>query len=352
MVARGKIVGIGAMNVDYILEGQAPDRWLKHLHLPAHDKDDEIPVGDEVLAQIMAEAAPGALRRAAGGSSLNAIRAIARLNAGFDLGFVGCMGGPEADPLIAGVLQDLSIEAAFVWKEPRRIHGTCIALTNRGQRLLLTGLGANAGLAKRLRWAQASLAAHLATASAVHVTSSLDPDVPGLLAGILAAVRQAAPEMMITVDPGAIWSAAHRRDGSIVDLVRLADVIFLNPSEARAWFGSAALDGFLGTIVVKGADGARAYIAGGTDEIVVRTAPLPSRDIHHPVGAGDTFAAGVIATLAMDRRALPAALKLGHAMARFKLTHGEPLSPAGYEKFWVAANAQEDARERPRHALR
>ena len=345
MVARGKIVGIGAMNVDYILEGLAPDRWLEKLHLLAHDKDDEIPVRDEVLAQIVAEAEPDALRRAAGGSSFNTIRAIARLNAGFDLGFVGCMGGPEADPLIAGVLRDLSIEAAFVWREPRRIHGTCIALTNRGQRLLLTGLGANAGLAKRLRSAQAPLAAHLATASAIHVTSSLDPDVPGLLAGILAAARQAAPALMITVDPGAIWSAAHRRVEAIVNLVRLADVIFLNPREARAWFGSAALDGFRGIIVVKGADGARAYSAGGIDEIVVRTAPLPFSDIRHPVGAGDTFAAGVIAALAMDRRALPAALELGHAMARFKLTQGEPPSPAGYEKLWVEANAQADHRE-------
>jgi sugar/nucleoside kinase (ribokinase family) len=336
-----RVVGIGAMNMDYVYSGQIPTRRLAELGLRtgAEIVDDEISVGDDWLAGLLSEVMPENLTRRSGGSSLNAMRALAKLNSGVQVGFVGCMGDASSDPALHGVLVDCSIDTRYVWRASGHMHGSCLAIPLRGRRLLLTGRGANDILTPRLLAHEDDLAVYLSDSAAVHVSSLLDRAALAPLIRILGKAKRANANLLVSFDPGAIWSGWLEAEPAVWTLAELCDLIFLNRREARLWRASGFVAAFQGVIVEKLRGGARAYLKDGTN-IRAQIHPLAEDEIRDPLGAGDVFAAGVLAVLSRRREALDVALDLGLILARRKLAFGEPNDVRGYAAQWAEIGAQ------------
>lgn len=196
-------------------------------------------------------------------------------------------------------------------------------MTVENRRLFLTSRGANDALAAHLFAREGELTGYLARSSAVHIISLIDDAVFAPLTRILRNAKSANPGLLISLDPGAIWSARLATD-RMVELAELGDLIFLNDGEARLWRASALVRTFSGIVIEKAVDGARAYRYLGGENIDVRLPPLADRLIRDPVGAGDIFAGGVIAALVSGRHELRKAMELGLQLARRKLIMGEP----------------------------
>jgi sugar/nucleoside kinase (ribokinase family) len=245
------------------------------------------------------------------------------LGTGVEVGFIGCMGSQAADPSLTHALYRYGIDTRHVLRAPGRIHGSCLAVTMENRRLLLTGQGANDALAAHLLARESELTGYLARSSAVHVSSLIDDAVLAPLTRILRNAKSTNPGLLISLDPGAIWSARLATDG-MVALAALGDLIFLNGDEARLWRASALVQTFGGIIIEKAADGACAYRYAGGEDVDLRLPPLADQQIRDPVGAGDVFAGGVIAALVGGRHELRKAMELGLHLARRKLVLGEP----------------------------
>ena len=145
-----------------------------------------------------------------------------------------------------------------------------------------------------------------------------------------------AADALVSVDlASAAFIAASRVERLRGQVRRLRpDVIFATPAEGEAFAGPGAANELTRicplVIVKRGRLGATAFVAAlGGGPIEVPTTALVVTDA---TGAGDAFAAGVLAALAragrpvaaLDQRAVISAVRAGHRAARRQLTEPRP----------------------------
>jgi sugar/nucleoside kinase (ribokinase family) len=290
------IVGVGAINVDYLVRGPAPGGEWGTEH--------------RVDAATVEALVPRAHAAALGGSAFNTLYAIANARTGLRLGFVGVAGRvPVCGPSALDAFDRFGIDRRFVFPERERLCGVCVSFLSEGERTLLTHAGANDAFADHLVREGERVVEYLAGARLVHVTSFLDDRSAGILRRVLEAVKAISPGSLISFDPGHVWSTERTPD--VDGIVRLCDFLLVNRIEYREAPGAVVVEKRPAEIrwTGPGGSGSRAQTPLSTNEIVDAT------------GAGDVFAAGLLIELAKDPGRIEAGCELGMRLARHKLRH-------------------------------
>ena len=306
------VVGIGALNVDFLVPAVVPAlvrEW-----------------GTEQVLDTALIPADG--RAALGGSAFNTIHAIAHCHTGLRLGYVGVAGRmPVPELSVPATFDALGIDRRYVFDD-EALSGVCVAVMRDGERTLLTHPGANAAFPDHLDRAFDDLVGYLGRARLLHVTSFLDDRSPGRLLALLTAVKAAHPGTRISLDPGHVW--ATHRTAEIDGLVRLADILLVNAREAGALAGT----GTGAVVVVKHASGIRV----GTRFLT--QVPLAASQIVDATGAGDVFAAGLLIPLATDPAQVEAGCRLGMRLARHRLRYAAISGYARLVREFMTAGGQ------------
>ncbi len=308
------IVGIGAVNLDYIIDPRTPDdRALPALTaetrgavdnaLAAFDYGSERAIGDDDADRLLAALAPLQPRPGPGGSALNTMASIAAMRSGTSVGYVGVCGtGGGQGFSFQQWLVELAIDTAHLAMDPGP-PGICMSYTERGRRSLLTTQGANRSIMDHLEANAESLIDHLRGAAVVLATSFADLTDVTPLAEILEAVAATPGDRpRLCCDPGALWSNEPLPTGT-ERVVGACDVLLVNAEEFRAWAPRLAEHDptTRPTVIRKRAD--RIDVFSGHDH------RAPSRTHHNDrvlsdaevvddTGAGDAFAAGYLLALA------------------------------------------------------
>ena len=340
------VVGVGALNLDYIatasamrrqgaadggplvsrlndlLEGEAPVEW-------GAERD----VSADVIYAALEAADADSLKVNLGGSAFNAITAIAQTRLGLRLGYVGVAGKmPMPGMSSTRQMQLLGIDDTRVRSHADVLSGICFSFIADGERTLLTHAGANELMADYLEDDFEAVVNYLSAARVVHVTSFLDPRTPQRMRAVLEAVRQRSTDTMISFDPGHVGATNPTPD--IAEIVRIADFLLLNTREFRA-LGDCdesvdetdVADRLLGqaragaTILVKKPSGITTFtrVGGRVRRDHYAQSALPSGEVEDATGAGDVFAAGLLAVITSNRLQVEVGALLGMALARHKL---------------------------------
>ena len=159
---------------------------------------------------------------------------------------------------------------------------------------------------------------------------------------LLTAVRRVNDGVTISFDPGHEWAVSG--SPAVAGIARLSNVLLLNEVEFRALAGgkpgdsdeavAASLFDRLGrpgvVAIVKRSYGAESFRREGSEVTVDRQAqvPLTAAEIEDSTGAGDVFAAGVLAVLASGSLTTAMGCLLGLRLARHKLGY---LGACGHE---------------------
>ncbi|MEU4093417.1 PfkB family carbohydrate kinase [Streptomyces sp. NPDC026673] len=319
------VVGVGALNLDLITGASALNGTPVLARLAGHMRLRPPPVsgGERMVDEAAVRAGLEWLRTEGvpltpepGGSAFNTLHALARLGRGLRLGYVSVAGRSPLgtdDPF--SVLDGLGIDRRLVAPDPARLCGICLSVYDDGERTLLTHTGANTGIAGHVRERFDEIAGYLAAARVVHVTSFLDPDGGAALHRLLAEVRRRSARTLISFDPGHAWSAEPTPD--VLAMAALSDYLLVNGREfAQLGRSRTRRDG---AAVVKYPDRVEVHRPGTVERYAHR--PLPDSQVEDATGAGDVFAAGLLAALVADRAQLGAGVRLGSALAGHKLRH-------------------------------
>jgi sugar/nucleoside kinase (ribokinase family) len=263
---------------------------------------------------------PARIHLTGGGSAANTAAWLACR--GVPVTLVGVVGTDEAGRNLVAELTEAGVHCA-VRHSTRAQTGTVVVLSDAAERSMLCDRGAN-----RLLATTDVAIAITAEVGHVHVSgyTLLGPD--SREAGLHAL---AAPGVTRSVD--AASAAPLRRAGAFLDWVRGADLLLANLDEARVLTGgkpapaaelAVALTQVVCNVVVKcGAEGAVWASADG-EVAAVAARPVPVTD---PTGAGDAFAAGLLAAWlkGADREA---ALRAGAELGAQAVTivGGRPVS--------------------------
>lgn len=342
------VVGVGALNLDYITHddrGTDADRSMPLSARIAALLDDGSPVPewgteaavDEATVYAALEAVnASALQTSLGGSAFNAINTLAQLQLDLRLGYVG-VAGRVPGPGLSAVqrFQELGVDHSLVFHDEEHLCGVCFSYTEDGERTLLTHAGANTAMADHLDAAFDQVVAYLAGARVIHVTSFLDDHTPARLLALLRAVKRISPATRISLDPGHVWSVNHTAD--VDAIVGLADYLLLNHREFHELghrtgqdteqdVASRLLERLAnerGVVIVKRRTGIHAW-RRENDKVLDEFYPqvvLPDDQIEDATGAGDVFAAGLLAVLTGDRLRIELGCLLGMTLARHKLRY-------------------------------
>lgn len=341
------VVGIGALNLDYIhptdhhphhTAGQLSARITALLQdsSAVPEWGTESAVDQDTVYAALEACDASTLQTSLGGSAYNALHTLSQLQLDLRLGYVGVAGRVPGPGLSA--VQQLhadGIEHSHVFQDPQRLCGVCFSFTEDGERTLLTHAGANAAMAEHLEASFDQLVAYLADTRIVHVTSFLDPHTPSVLLRVLEAVKTANPATLLSVDPGHVWSLD--AGGAVGGIIALADYLLLNHREFRELGAGAEqdVDEDVATRVLKRLASDRAQL------LVKRRAGihawhredskvfddfypqlvLADDQVEDATGAGDVFAAGLLAVLVGDRLQTELGSMLGMTLARHKLRY-------------------------------
>jgi sugar/nucleoside kinase (ribokinase family) len=340
------IVGLGALNIDFLVEAGEDVRRIDDLEKGAEYHERDVAVLDRSLDN---------LRRAGreicvqlGGSSLNTLRALAEIDADLRLGFVSVAGGTEESLPAGAGLETLPphLDRDIEWVGGR--HGACISLLEGDARTLITYNNQDAAARLNDATTQARLAQYIARSRVLHVTSIFGDEAPGAVASIIRRARQLKADLVVSVDPGLVWSSAR---GASAAVLAEADVLFVNEAELRRLSSTvsgdserirerarvsdvlAHLSPRAGRVVVLKRTSSRSredYVGTAGAALYYETAgeligqefireALPPDRIADSTGAGDVFAAGVLASMYSPRVEATRTLRLGFSAARYKL---------------------------------
>ncbi|MBJ3785587.1 carbohydrate kinase family protein [Devosia sediminis] len=323
-----KIGFLGAMNRDVVVEQPTAD-LLPLLGAEATPLV-ETPVSDAVAQRGSALLEGRGAATWLGGSAFNVARVVALLNRdrAFDLAFFGIAGSVAGTQPHLATLVEWAVDTGSVAVSPLP-PATCLAMVEPSGRTLLTALGANAGIAAWLTANRDQLAKAIAGRDLVHVTSFLDPEAPGLIAGILATARSFNPSLMVSLDPGMAWIAPGGQ--GLSPLLRQTNILHLNAEEFALLGGSESVPGLLdrltpgAKIVARTHAGATVFSASGAESLPER-APAQDFLAVDPNGAGDTFCGGFLSAYAENPDEPLRAAGLGFALARKKVGIKGPLT--------------------------
>jgi sugar/nucleoside kinase (ribokinase family) len=343
------VVGVGALNVDYIASASShrrrdPDALTEILDRFEHGV--ESLVEDQVTYDVLEQlGGRETLAPSLGGSAFLTIHAIAQMRLGLQLGYVGVC-GRSPDPTLSAVrvMDRLGIERTAIRQDRTRTTGVCVSYISEGERTLLTSLGANEGFASYVREEFDQLATYLSRTRFIHATSFLDSESPGRLYAVIEEAKRRNAEVRLAFDPGHMWCVEQPEDA--MRLLSLTDYLMLNYREFQALggLGEFATDDAIaeavldrcGTncsaLVLKRYDRILMYrrVGGALEIEEFRQQPLGVEQIEDATGAGDVFAAGLLAAMTSDRMQLELGALLGMKMARHKLLH---VGDRGYTSF-------------------
>ena len=333
-----EIIGLGALNVDYIASAS---RLSQHLaervteSTARFEWNREGPVDERTIDDAMRQLGAASLGSSLGGSAWLTIFALAQMRVGIGLGYVGVVGRIEAPGLsFIGQMEELGIDHRWVDPRPDRLCGLCLSYIDDTDRVMLTYPGANFEMVEHIRRNFGDLAVYLASARYVHVTSFLDGDTPVELLKILTRAKELNPEVRISFDPGFDW--AEHPSPAVAGILALTDLLFVNYREFKALgrYEHGELDDTIARkvlercaqdctlFITKRYDFAEVY-RGIRDGILSYrfqlSRPARETELEDATGAGDVFAAAVLASLTSRRLQVELGAFLGLSLARYKM---------------------------------
>jgi ribokinase len=265
----------------------------------------------DVVTRLTAPLAPGSdahdvIRFHGGGSAANTAAWLAR--AGVEPVLVGRVGDDERGRAAVDELRAAGVDAQLAM-DPELPTGTCVVLVAPGgERTMAPDAGANDALTETdLADELLASADHLHVAGYTLLRSGSRPAARAAIA------RAVARGITVSVDP----SSAALLSPEFLDWARGAGLLLPNADEARMLSGErdperagrALASRFSEVVVTLGADGAL-WTDGGAS---VRAEAVPVEDAVDSTGAGDAFAAGLLAARldgAGPEEALAAAVRL------------------------------------------
>ncbi|HTU20756.1 MAG TPA: PfkB family carbohydrate kinase [Gemmataceae bacterium] len=335
------LLGIGALNVDYIATRERLlriDPGTRSEFSDRFEHGTERPVDEEEINLTLAQMGAPAFEIHLGGSSFNAIHALASLRPGLRLGFIGVAGhsGQEGAPSFEDWFANHRVDDRFVSREPESRAGTCISYINEGERSMLTCPGVNVLMGQFLSDQFEAVRDYVAHSRMVHITSFFDDVTPGVLARLLQEAKRINPWLRISFDPGHHWVAHKRRE--IQPILKCTDYLFLNDREFkilghhRPGVFDKQVAGFIfnqcsGTsvlLVLKRYDHIALFtrLDGRILEHRYANVVLTPDQIEDATGAGDVFAAGFAAGMLIPGLELKHGINLGLRLVRAKLLTG------------------------------
>jgi sugar/nucleoside kinase (ribokinase family) len=343
------IIGVGMLNVDYIASASShrrrdPDALLEIMERFEHGG--ETMVDEQTVFDLLEQLGGSeALAPSLGGSAFLTIHALAEMDLGLRLGYVG-VSGRSPDPTLSAVrlMDRLGIERTGVKQERDRTCGVCVSYISEGERTLLTSLGANGDFGRYASEQFDKLARYLSDTRFIHATSFPSPEGSVGLLSLVEAAKRLNPQVRLGFDPGYTWCI--QQPEAAMRLLRLADYLILNHREFQALggLGEFATDEAIATAVLdRCGDNCAALVLKRYDRILMyrrrggrleieeyRQQPLAINQIEDATGAGDVFSAGLLAAMTSDRMQLELGALLGMKMARHKLVH---VGDRGYHEF-------------------
>ncbi|MQY28119.1 hypothetical protein NRB56_37020 [Nocardia sp. RB56] len=334
---RPDVIGFGALNVDVIatasgLSELAAERITEST--ARFEWNREGPTDrDSVLAAIR-NIGSSSLNFSLGGSAWLTIYALAQMRVGLRLGYVGVLGRIEAPGVsFRAQMSELGIEDRWVGRFPMDHCGLCLSFIDDNERVMQTSPGANLRMARYLEDNFDGIAGYLASGRIVHVTSFLDPDTPAVMLAVLREARNRNPKLRISLDPGFDW--ADNPSDDVRGIIELADLLFVNYREFKA-LGAHSLgdtDLVLAGRVLRQSPRATVFVTkrydytevfGGSPEALRAyrfelQRPVRETEVEDATGAGDVFAAAMIAAFVSGRLEVELGGYLGLMLARHKL---------------------------------
>lgn len=336
------VVGIGALNIDYIIKRTlaAEDRKARTAVREFEgrvEEGTEVVVHDQtVLERYLSDIGRLNLDIFYGGSACNTIRALAALKTELSLGYLGIAGQAEDGIDFASQLAHLDIDSQFVGSVPSEPPGKCLSYVVGTERRLMTYPGANRHFAEYLADKRAAVVDYLTKTKWIHVTSMFDIDSTTELRRVLGAVKQQCPAITISIDPGFVWVEEQSED--VMALLALADLLFLNQREFETLGRPGGDEKTIVRSIARRVGDKYILVVlkrfdlitllerrQDTDEIIQRNFPtevIPKESILDDTGAGDVFAAGYIASRvlpSLKNRDIRVGVELGLQMVRNKL---------------------------------
>jgi len=338
-----EIIGFGALNVDYIasasrLSQRLADRVTESTARFEWNK--EGPVDQQTITRAIENLGAASLSYSLGGSAWLTIFALAQMRVGLRLGYVGVVGRVEAPGLsFIGQMDDLKVDHRWVGRYLNRPCGLCLSYIDDTDRVMLTHPGANFEMCHYIQQNFDPLAAYLASARYVHVTSFLDEVTPTEVLRVLTRAKELNGDLRISFDPGFDW--AEHRTPAVDGILALTDLLFVNYREFKALGGytpgdpdSAVANRVLSRcaaessiFVTKRYDFIEAFsgTAGGMlSHRFQQGRPLRETELEDATGAGDVFAAAVLSSLTAKRLQVELGAFVGLFLARHKMRFRKP----------------------------
>jgi sugar/nucleoside kinase (ribokinase family) len=367
------VIGVGMVNLDYIASASSHRQRDSEAMLEIRERFEhgaESVVDEGTIVRVLEQlGGRDTLQLSLGGSAFLAIQALASTGLGLRLGFVGVAGrSPDVSLSPLRRLDQLGIDRSRLRLDLDRSSGMCISYIHEGERTLLTWAGANAGFAGYVDDELDALAEYLARARHVHVTSLLDPASATRLCTLVEEAKRRNPELKVSFDPGHAWCVD--QPAAAMGLLRVADYLFLNYREFKLLGGQGELgefqpdEGTAARVLSRCGPSCAAVVLKRYDRVLVYRRrgervtgeeyghqPLDVDVIEDATGAGDVFAAGMLAAMTSDQLRLELGSLLGMKMARHKLRH---VGDRGYPEFTTVAQrflrswgAEREAQLRP-----
>jgi sugar/nucleoside kinase (ribokinase family) len=335
------VVGIGALNVDFVAtRSRLSSRDSKTVSefSRSFESGRERIVSEQEAASLRAHLGDAAFEIRLGGSAFNTIQALRSAAPTLRLGYIGAAGQDQPSlPSFREWFRQNDVEQRFIDFSTTKPSGNCISLMAGGERSLATSRGANDGAARFMRRHKSAIIGSLGRCRCIHLTSFFDKDTPVVLLEILREAKAQNPNLIVSFDPGHQWCAEHSLNPSIIGLLQLTDVLFVNSVEFQLLAGHAPGDAdnaaaarLIGkchdrTMIIfqKNYAAISVFFHIASRGVLRRDFPVSTiaePDIEDATGAGDVFAAGIIAGRLTPGFQLEDSINLALKMVSKKLT--------------------------------